>query len=228
MAALSYSSANAENLVGVGLRETGVYTGNSRLSLMGGAKMLVKSNAVLHDQAGSNYLKYHNWQVQGQSLSLLGSGLSRDDEFFSNPQEGKLGFTTPSVMDLFNADFNDFDGSTALPSGTEVMTMVSVVNNDNPDQDIWCWKEGNCELKYKRIYTPVLMDVVPNQIYKDQNIDWWINIQGVHSSGTTPEGRLPMEELRIDGSLNDWSSTIDTSDRLDSYRIDSLSAKNGD
>jgi len=30
-----------------------------------------------------------------------GPGLSRDDEFFSNPAEGKLAFTTPSVMDLF-------------------------------------------------------------------------------------------------------------------------------
>lgn len=34
-----------------------------------------------------------------------------------------------------------------------------------------------------------------------------------------------MEELSIDGALNDWSSTIDFDTRLDSWRIDRLSAK---
>jgi len=156
---------------------------------------------------------------------LLGPGLSRDDEFFSKPDEGKLGFTTPSVMDLFMAEFNHFDGSTALPSGTEVATMISVTNTAEPDRDIYCWNELSCMLTYKRAYTPILMDVVPNQLYKDQNVDWMINIQGVHSCGTTPDGRLPMEELSIDGALNYWGSTIDSETRLDSYRIDRLSAK---
>ena len=76
MAMLSLSSA-ADSLVGVGLRETSDFTGYDRLSLMGGAKMLVKSSAVLNNQAGSNYLKYHNWQVQGGIPPLLGPGLSR-------------------------------------------------------------------------------------------------------------------------------------------------------
>ena len=128
-------------------------------------------------------------------------------------------------MDLFNADFNDFDGSTALPSGTEVTAMISVVNTDEPDRDIYCWNEMDCMIEYKRKYTPILMDVVPNQLYKDQNVDWWINIQGVHSRGTTPDGRLPMEELSIDGALNDWSYTIDSDTRIDDWRIGRLSAK---
>lgn len=31
----------------------------------------------------------------------MNSSLSRDDEFYSHPSEGKLAFTTASVMDLF-------------------------------------------------------------------------------------------------------------------------------
>ena len=128
-------------------------------------------------------------------------------------------------MDLFRAEYEHFDGSTALPSGTLVTTMISAVNAAEPDRDIYCWNEMNCFLEYKRSYTPILMDVVPNQLYKDQNVDWWINIQGVHSSGTTPNGRLPMEELSIDGALNDWSYSIDSETRLKSWRIDDLNAK---
>ena len=48
MAMLSLSSS-AEGLTGVGLRETSDFDGYSRLSLMGGARMLVKSSAVLNE-----------------------------------------------------------------------------------------------------------------------------------------------------------------------------------
>lgn len=42
-----------------------------------------------------------------------------DDEFYSNPSEGKIAFTTPSAMELFNADLSDFNGSGILPTGWE-------------------------------------------------------------------------------------------------------------
>ena len=33
------------------------------------------------------------------------------------PADGKLAFTTPSVMTLFNASFEDFNGAGILPNG---------------------------------------------------------------------------------------------------------------
>ena len=67
-----------------------------------------------------------------------------------------------------------------------------------------------------------------NQVYKGQQVDWWINIMGVHSSSTTPTGRMPMEELSIDGNLNNWEDTIDADERLNSWRNDVLRALVGD
>jgi len=88
--------------------------------------------------------------------------------------------------------------------------------------------ELHCQLGYRREYTPIIHDIVPNQIYRGQSIDWYINSQAVHWYGTTPDGRMPMEELSIDGYLNDWEETIEAEDRLDGYLIDRLSAVNTD
>jgi hypothetical protein len=83
-------------------------------------------------------------------------------------------------------------------------------------------------LNYKREYTPIIHDIVPNQLYKDQQIDWWINPMNVHHKNVTPVGRMPFEELSIDGNLNNWEDTIDESKRLSSWRKGNLRAIVGD
>lgn len=159
-------------------------------------------------------------------ITTAGPGLSRDDEFYSNTAEGKLAFTTPSVMDLFMAEFSDFDGSTGLPTGSSdpiefYLTVDDLETEAGPGS---CKDEVSCVAGYRREYTPMIHDVVPNQIYRDHAIDWHLNAQAVHWYGTTPEGRMPMEELSIDGALNNWEDTIDASDRLDGFVVDRLSA----
>ena len=84
-------------------------------------------------------------------------------------------------MELFSADFSDFNGSTSLPdcsNGTPVEVMTTVTDSAKPETDLWCGiNETYCTLKYKRRMTPIIHDVVPNQIYKEQPIDWIINVQ---------------------------------------------------
>ena len=76
-----------------------------------------------------------------------------------------------------------------------------------------CTPKSNCEIQYERRYTPYLYEVVPNQIYKNQFVDWWIDVQSVHNSDTTPRDRIMFEELSIGGAkmLNDYY--LDTNDR---------------
>lgn len=106
--------------------------------------------------------------------------------------------------------------------------MTSVLNADSTGGSLFCYDEVSCNIGYRRKYTPIIHEVVPNQIYKEHKIDWWVNIQDVHSSSVTPKGRMPFEELSIDGSLNNWEGIIDGSTRLDSYQIDSMSVISGD
>ena len=103
------------------------------------------------------------------SLFLISANLNYgnlgDDEFFSNPQEGKLAFTTASVMELFKANFDDFGGSTTLPTGNDdkpAQLTASVTNADTPNQELLCKNQNNCLLQYKRRYTPILHDIIPN------------------------------------------------------------------
>lgn len=83
---------------------------------MGGAKLLTRSDGGLNENAGANYMRYTTSQVPG--ITELASALSRDDEFFSATSDGKLAFTTPSVMELFApSELSDFNGFGHLPSG---------------------------------------------------------------------------------------------------------------
>jgi hypothetical protein len=140
LVSLMAAMASADNIHGIGFREFDHWRGRESLSMMGGAKMMIRTDGGLHDQAGSNYIKYSSWSQQ-VSLDLY-SGLSRDDEFYSHPAEGKLAFTTPSVMELFNADsISDFNGAGLLDNGwggNSIDLWTSVVGENGPDQSIWC------------------------------------------------------------------------------------------
>ena len=212
----------------MGQRGFDTFRGRQYLSMMGGAKLYTKAEGDgLGDEAGSNKVVY-NTQVKGMPERQI--ALSRDDQFYSMPANGKLAFTTPSVMDLFEADLADFNGLGALPSGWfgySVNMWASIMNAVSGER-MWCQNEDKCELKYAREYTPVIADIVPNQMYKGQQVAWYINIQNVHHKDVTPEGRLPMEELSIDGNLNNWEETIDGDTRLKSWRDDFLKAFVGD
>jgi hypothetical protein len=237
LVAVAASAQDDNNLLGVGLREFETFTGKNRLSMMGGAKLLIKADGGLHENAGNNMMRYTTSQVAG--LNELYSNLSRDDEFFSAPSDGKLAFTTPSMKELFgeDAELSDFTGFGALPSGwkddplqlqTSVMNLFNENAADRPNEPIICQNDSDCLLKYERRFTPLINDIVPNQLYKGHPIDWRVNPMAVHEDWVTPEGRMPMEELSIDGNLNSWADTISTGTRIDNYHNGKLRAYVGD
>jgi hypothetical protein len=229
-AATNDANKEPDSIVGIGLRESKDLTGFTRSSIMGGAKMMLKTDGGLNEEAGANFIQY---TLGDPKLTLMGPPSSRDDHFFSNPQEGKLGFTTPSIMDLFKADIDDFSGAGILPSahsvdGEKMVLELSVINASNPDEALYCGgRDSYCELEYDRKYTPTIMDIVPNQVYKDHRVDWWINSQKIMEV-LPKSGPLPMEELSFDGVLNNWEESIDGDTRMRSYRTDRLEAKSGD
>lgn len=87
----------------------------------------------------------------------------------SMPANGKLAISSPSLLELFAADWSDFDGRSSLSSGHAddiIYAKVQVTNSDFVDP-LECSNDDSCKLKYKRLYTPILHDVVPNQVYAD-------------------------------------------------------------
>ena len=82
--------------------------------MMGGAQLMIKANEGLDPDVGRNTLQFRV-DDYGDDFTLSGPGLNRDDEFFSNPSQGKLAFTAPSVMDLYGFPFDAFNGATDFP-----------------------------------------------------------------------------------------------------------------
>ena len=77
-------------------------------------------------------------------------------------------------MELFNApNLDAFDGAEGgLVSGhhgDEVRFYVAAINGaiTGDSSSVPCKNEEDCILEYSRKYTPLIADIVPNQIYKD-------------------------------------------------------------
>jgi hypothetical protein len=65
-----------DGLIGIGLREQDQFTGYDRLSMMGGARLLVRANGGLNEKAGSNLMTYQNYQVDDLP-TIYGPALTR-------------------------------------------------------------------------------------------------------------------------------------------------------
>ena len=70
--------------------------------------------------------------------------------------------------------------------------------------------------------------MVPNQVFYDQPVQFWINANGIFTSNHHPDGVEPIQWLGIGDALTDWEGLIDSGTRLGNYRVDTLNALVGD
>jgi hypothetical protein len=152
--------------------------------------------------------------------------LSESDVFSSCPVNGVIAFTTPSVMDLYSATWADFNGAGQLPANIQRFTL-SVENARDREDPIRCSNSDLCTIEYSRWLTPYIHDVVPNQVFLDQHVQFWINPNGIFA-GTHPDGVEPIQWLGIGSALTDWEGLIDSSTRLNNYRLGTLNSLVGD
>ena len=73
------------------------------------------------------------------------------------------------------------------------------------------------------MFTAFLHDIVPNQVYAGERIDFWFDIMNVHSN--TPDDYSPVQELSIGRSNCDWEGLMDYRNRLSKYTLGKLAAK---
>lgn len=77
-------------------------------------------------------------------VEITGPLLSQSDEFKSNAMAGQLGYTMPSVMELFNTDFDSFNGET-LPNGqSKAIAFNLMVHDADDDWYVTCGTAANC------------------------------------------------------------------------------------
>lgn len=61
---------------------------------------------------------------------------------------------------------------------------------------------------YQRDFTAQLLDVTPSNIYKDQLIQFHLDARSAHYSQCTPDHAFPFREIRLGGTLVDWTDTV--------------------
>jgi len=80
---------------------------------------------------------------------------------------GKLAYVTPSVMELFNAPYEAFNGA-ALPNGVSgPLDFVAKVHDSDDNWFVTCTTPSSCWFKYRRDATAQLLSVTPNNVFKD-------------------------------------------------------------
>jgi hypothetical protein len=123
-------------------------------------------------------------------------------------------------MDLFNQPLEAFNGNGGLPDGyhKSIAFQLSLHNSDTGEQlkD----RDGSpSDVRYRRHKTPMLHDVVPNQVYKGQKIQWLVNPVGSLHERSVESDKEPIQELRIGGALTDWEGLIDSGTRPAWYDV---------
>ena len=82
---------------------------------------------------------------------------------------------------------------------------------------------------YKRDYTPHLHDVVPNQVYEGQRVDFWFDIMDVHSEKSiTPDNYDPAQKISINRVNVNWEGLVDYRTRLTRSTLGRIPARVGD
>ena len=147
-----------------------------------------------------------------------------NDSFKTSTATGWLATRAPSLLTALNAQWSDFDGSGALPSGQDSDAITLRLEILTADQTLKCGTASKCRLSYKRDYTPILHDVVPNQVYAGQRVDWWFDVMDVHGSSITPDDFFPAQELSIGRHNTNWENMVNHQTRLNKYDLGKLSA----
>jgi len=99
---------------------------------------------------------------------------------------GFIGYTSPSVMELFKTDFDSFNGGN-LPNGvTPPLDFTVKVSNTDDGWYVGCGNKDNCLMRYSRDYTPYLYAVTPANVYKDQIVEFQVNPKNTQTVQGTP------------------------------------------
>lgn len=142
---------------------------------------------------------------------------------------GRLAYTMPPITAVMGrtyeamATFNLANNDENLRFELSVANTADATDSLCPDS-----KKGKCEVAFNWRYTPYLHDIVPNEIFWDQDIDVMVNPMAVHDSNTTPKDHDPVIFIKMSGTRTDSEGYLDQSVRLSSWTIDGLLTRAGD
>ena len=142
-----------------------------------------------------------------------------DDQIQSATTLGKLAYKMPAIADFFGVDDFTKAINTAYIANSkdENLKFVVKVANTAEATDSLCPEkdQSKCEVYYNLRYTPLLYDVVPNQVFFDQDISLILNSQRANNKAVITADMDPVVHIKINGTRCDSEGSIDYQTRLD-------------
>jgi len=134
-------------------------------------------------------------------------GLTENDAFGSQPQNGFITYRTPSISTLFGMPKEMFDSYQIMK-----FEVVLVVHDDLLSEDITlrCKEIKNCMITYQKKVSPVMHTLAPPVVYMGSQVTLHFDpkytmsvIKGLLSD------ELPWINVKIDGALLDFDEQAD-------------------
>ncbi len=143
---------------------------------------------------------------------------------------GRLAYTMPPITGVMGNIPYEAMSTFKIANNDENLRFTISVANTAEATDSVCDESiiGKCEVAFNWRYTPMLHDVVPNQVYWDQDINVMVNSHAVHHHTVTPSDHDPVVFIKLSGTRTDSEGYLDQSVRLSQWNIDSLLTRAGD
>ena len=199
---------NAQNeysyLRGVGVFEGEAYSGIS-VSYAGGGDIQI-SGYAFDESAQNNAIYLRTSALTGENVDLLGPQLDQNDEFRSQPSNGRLAYTVPAITDLALGttmyDFLGFD---------DVTTYLRVgVDSDT----LKCSSNNNCKVKYNWANTALLWYASPPVVHYGLKSSIYLNTKNAPQYKSETQMSI---EVRFDGEAIDMEYDLGIDDVLSTY-----------
>jgi len=147
--------------------------------------------------------------------------LTEDDAFGSHPQLGMLNYRLPSLVDLFDMPYSVFNEHNVMRFTLHIRT---------PDGTIFtCETKANCDIHYKRSFTPIVTHFTPPVVFSSSLPDIWFDPKNVMALlGDIPEDDLPFINLKLDESLLNFENRVDSSTTFRSYTTSRIRGEVGE
>ena len=111
-----------------------------------------------------------------QNHEIAGTKQDIDDEIQSSTTMGLLAYTLPSLPDLYGGvPMSNFNQHFIGNNNNEGINYDLKIQNTADSTIVECSNPSLCRVNYRLRYTPLLQDVVPSNVFWDQQITLLVN-----------------------------------------------------
>ena len=156
-----------DSLRGVRYRNETVHDTLSHASMAGGMELYIDGSGM-DEQPYINTVLFES--VETPDSDFAGPAQDNDDQIQSSTTVGRLAYTLPGLPDLFKTDsMESFNQHFIANNEDETIGFELKIQNDADSTVVECvgGSESKCKVQYLFRYTPLLIDISPNNVYHE-------------------------------------------------------------